>query len=143
MYIRQKLTKNLFPANQDFVVSDAGEIKRNWSKGIMTINTPKSQVAMGRIGSHIVELKDVTVTAENQEAAIIFTSLDKKPIRVSKRILISAVAKIKKKWKFSYISQPVKAEITFESIRNKLRIIALRPDGREGKIIQWSKKKAF
>ena len=141
------LNKSTLPENQDFIVSDTGELKRDWSKGIMTINTPKSQLAMGRIGGHIIKLDDIVVKTKTPEAAIIFTSLDKKSIRTSKRILVSAVAKvakvvdIKSKWKSSYISEPVKAEITFTSIHKELRLVILRPDGREGQSLQLKKNK--
>jgi len=140
------LNKSMLPENQDFIVSDTGEIKRDWRKGIMTINTLKSQLVMGRIGGHIIKLDDVMVKAKTPEAAIIFTSLDRKSIRTSKRILVSAVAKVakvklKRKWKTSYISEPVKAEITFSSIHKGLRLIALRPDGKEGQLLPLKKNK--
>lgn len=138
------LNKSMLPVNQDFIVSDTGEVKRDWSKGITTINTSKSQLVMGRIGGRIIKLEDIRVKAETAEAAIIFTSLDKKSIRTSKRILVSAVAKVakvKNKWKSSYISEPVKAEITFSSIQNGLRLVALRPDGKEGRSLPLKKNK--
>ena len=128
--------KNMLPANQNFIVSDTGEVNRDWSKGIMTINTAKSQLVMGRIGGRIVKLNDVIVKARTPEAAIIFTSLDKNPIRTSKRIMVSVVAKVAKvkhKWKSSYISEPVNAEITFSSVHKGLRLVALLSDGSEGR----------
>ncbi len=135
------LQKSILPENQNFIVSDTGEIKRNWREGIMTINTDKSQLVMGRIGGREITLEDVIVKVRNSEAAIIFTSMDKKPIRRSKQILISAVAKVRKvkhQRKSSYISEPVIAEISFSSIHKGLRVVALQPDGSEGRSISLS-----
>ena len=138
------LNKNMLRENQDFIISDTGELKRDWRKSIMTINTPKSQLVMGRIGGRLIELNDVKLKSKTPEAAIIFTSLDKKSIRASKRILVSAVAKVakvKNRWKSSYISEPVKAEITFTSIHKGLRLVSLRSDGQEGRSSPLKKNK--
>ena len=138
------LNKNLLSKNQDFIVSDTGEIKRDWGKSIMTIDTLKSQLVMGRIGDRLIKLTDVIVKAKTPEAAIIFTSLDKKSLRTSKRILISAIAKVakfKKQWRTAYLSEPVNAEITFSSIHKGLRIVPLRPDGSEGRTLSLKKNK--
>lgn len=139
------LNKSMLPENQDFIVSDTGEIKRNWSEGIMTINTPKSQLVMGQIGGRVIKLDDVTMKAATDEAAIIFTSLDKKSLRTSKRVLISAVAKVEKiinKSKSYYISEPVNAEIIFSSTQKGLRLNALLPDGGEGRSLPLSRNKS-
>ncbi|MFV1983694.1 MAG: hypothetical protein ACC657_09170 [Thiohalomonadales bacterium] len=135
MLVIRDLNKSMLPENQNFIVSDTGEIKRNWRDGIMTINTAKSQLVMGRIGGRVIKLKDITVVAETPEAVIIFSSLDQEVIRASKRILVTAVAKVAKiriKRKSYYISEPVKAKITFPSIYKGVRLVALLPDGREG-----------
>ena len=134
--IIRDLNKNLLPANQNYIETDTGEVRRNWRTGIMTVNTPKSQLAMGHIGEHIIKLADVTIKSRTPEAAIIFTSLDNKPIKKSEKILVSAVAKVEKikvKWKSTYISEPVKAKIIFSSKHKELNLVALRPNGSEGK----------
>ncbi|MFK5893093.1 MAG: glycosyl hydrolase family 5 [Pseudomonadota bacterium] len=134
--------KSMLPANESFITSDTGEIKRDWSKGIMTINTKKTQLVMGKIGGRKIKLDDIEVNAKTPEAVIIFTSLDNQSIRISKRILVSAVAKVAKvkhKWKSSYISEPVKAKITFSSIHKGLRLVALRSDGSEGRSLPVKK----
>ena len=37
------------PANASEVVSDSGELRRNWDQGTFTINTPQTQAALGCI----------------------------------------------------------------------------------------------
>ena len=136
------MNKSMLPVNQNYIISDTGEVKRDWKKGIMTINTPKSQLVMGRIGGGKIKLNDIIVDSKTPEAAIILTSLDKKSIRTSKSILVSAVAKVAKvrhQGKTTYISESVKAKISFSSIHKGLRLIALRPDGREGRSLPLKK----
>jgi len=129
------LNTNLLPENQNYIESDTGEIKRNWQQGIMTVNTPKSQLAVGRIGRKQIDLDDVIIKSATSNAAIIFTSLDNRPINESESILVSAVAevaKIKAKWKSSYISEPVVADLELSSIYDELYLIPMRIDGSEG-----------
>lgn len=129
------LTKDMLPANQDYIESDTKEIKRNWRTGIMTVNTPKSQLAMGRIGGHEIKLNNVVIKSKTPNAAIIFTSLDNKPIKKSEKILVSVVArvaKVKVKWKSAYISEPVSAKLSLLSMHNGLRLTAVHSDGNEG-----------
>ena len=129
------LTKDMLPANQDYIESDTGEIKRNWRKGVMTVNTAKSQLAMGQIGGHEINLNNVSIKSKTTNAAIIFTSLDNKPIKESQKILVSAVAKVAKvkvKQKSSYISEPVKAKLGLSSVHSALRLVPLHSDGSEG-----------
>jgi hypothetical protein len=49
--------------NASEATSDTGEIRRNWDLGIYTINTPRSQAAMGWIGGNQIKLADVEIDA--------------------------------------------------------------------------------
>jgi hypothetical protein len=49
--------------NASEATSDTGEIRRNWDLGIYTINTPRSQAAMGLIGGNQIKLADVEIDA--------------------------------------------------------------------------------
>jgi len=133
--IVNNLNKDLLPPNQNYIESDTGELRRNWRKGTMTVNTPKSQLAMGKIGGQNIDLDDVSVQSETPEAAVIFSSLDNRAIKSSERILLSAVArvaKVKIKWKSSYVSEPVKATLSLKSIHKDLHLVPLQSDGSEG-----------
>jgi hypothetical protein len=74
------------------ICSDTGEICRDWNRGILTVNTPKSQLASGWIGRKTVELADVTVTLETSNATVAIQSLDDAPISKAEKILISVAA---------------------------------------------------
>jgi hypothetical protein len=69
--------------------SDSGELERNWDRGTFTIDTPRSQAAMGRIGGDTIHLADVEITLTTESAVVAVQSMDGSPIRRSKRIMIS------------------------------------------------------
>ena len=79
----------LLPLDATEATSDTGELNRNWTKGIYTINTPYTQAAMGRIGQHKLTLSDVQIDIANKSATVAVQSLDGKPIRLSKKIYVT------------------------------------------------------
>ncbi len=103
--------QDFIPAGQDFVISDTGELKRDWSKGIHTVNTPKSQVASGWIGGNPIALKDVTFKISTKKATVAVQSLGDKPINKSGAIFITAIARSMPE-KTSFLSEPVAGEIS-------------------------------
>jgi Cellulase (glycosyl hydrolase family 5) len=74
-------------------VSDTGELRRNWEDGIYTINTPRTQAAMGWIGGKQINLANVDITATTRNATVAVQSLDGKNIDESRVILISLGAR--------------------------------------------------
>ena len=85
--------QSLIALDAEEVVSDSGELKRNWEQGIFTINTPMTQAAMGWIGAKKISLTDVEITATTRNATVAVQSLDGKTIAESSRILISLGAR--------------------------------------------------
>jgi hypothetical protein len=75
------------------VVSDTGELRRNWEQGIYTIDTPRTQAATGWIGGRRIELADVGFEAITRNASICVQSLDGRPIHDSGTILVSLGAR--------------------------------------------------
>ncbi|MDJ0661088.1 MAG: hypothetical protein QNJ42_16605 [Crocosphaera sp.] len=65
------------------------EITWNYQQGICFLNTAKAQGITGFIKqAGEIKLKDVTIKSNNQYATIIVVSMDNKPIKQSKKILI-------------------------------------------------------
>ena len=62
-------------------------------KGIYTINTPKTQAAMGWIGGEKLRLGDTDFEVKTRSATVVVQSLDDAPIFQSKQILISLGAR--------------------------------------------------
>jgi hypothetical protein len=102
------------PVNAAEVVSDTGELKRNWDQGTFTVDTPQTQAAMGWIGGKAISLSnvDINVTARNSVVAV--QSLDGNPIPRSQRILISLGARSMPATEKSlpYFSEPVQGKIS-------------------------------
>ena len=104
---------DFIPSGQSFVESDTGELKRNWEKGIHTINTEKSQISAGWIGGETVELKDVTFKIETGNAVVAVQSLDNKAIRESNKIFITVMARSKPENnnQLPFLSEPVTGQL--------------------------------
>ncbi|MBA3597208.1 MAG: cellulase family glycosylhydrolase [Methylibium sp.] len=69
--------------------SDTGELWRNWKQGIFTIETPRTQAALGRIGGRSIDLPQVRIALTNAQASIAVQSLDGKPIDAAHKLLVS------------------------------------------------------
>ncbi len=69
--------------------SVGGETTRNWRSGTYTINTPRTQAAMGWIGGSRVALTDIEVQATTPNATVVVQSLDGAPIASAQDLLIS------------------------------------------------------
>jgi hypothetical protein len=68
-------------------LSDTGELRRNWDLGVYTINTLRTQAAMGWNGGKQIKLADVEIAPTTRNATV--AVLDDKRIRQSRSILIS------------------------------------------------------
>lgn len=87
------LNVDYIPAGQNFVESDTAELKRDWSTGIHTINTKKSQIASGWIGGKAIDLDDVSFNVNTKKAVVAVQSLENNPIKESTNIFITAMAR--------------------------------------------------
>ena len=74
-------------------VTDTGELKRNWLKGVYTINTAKTQAVLGWIGGEKIRLADTDFEVKTRSATVAVQSLDDVPVFQSKQILISLGAR--------------------------------------------------
>lgn len=124
--------RDFIPEGQNFVESDTGELRRDWELGIQTIDTPRTQAAAGWIGGQVLRLRDVTLRVETKKAAVAVTSLDDRPIATSRRILISAMARVAASpgSVTPFLSEPVAGSITI-GVPEGLALVSLGNDGRE------------
>ena len=124
--------KDFIPTDQAHVTSDTGELTRNWVEGTYTVNTPKSQVALGWIGGKDISLKDVTVNLKNKNAAVAVQSLDDSPITISDNILISFASRTEPSEgnKMPYLSEPLKGSISVNA-KPGLKLYLLNKYGKE------------
>jgi hypothetical protein len=99
--------------------SDTRELHRNWDKGIYTIDTPRTQAAMGWIGEQKINLADTNINVSTRNATIAIQSLDGMPIQQSGDILISMAARSEpfKGGKMPFRAEPVLGHLGIRGIK--------------------------
>jgi len=142
------LQKDFIPAGRTYVESDTGELRRDWEKGLFTINTPKTQAAVGWLKkAGPISLNDVSFKIDSPKAAVIVTSLDNKPIARSQKMLITALGRIHKQnvnWWQEAVSEPIAGKFKLRNSGNKMTLVPLNGDGTEqAGIVQTKSKSGF
>jgi hypothetical protein len=109
--------QSFIEANAKSSTSDTGELKRDWEAGIFTIDTPRSQAAMGNIGGKAIKLKDVDITVSTANATVAVQSLNEKNIGEADAILISLGARSipKSGSELPFFSEPVVGQLTIRA----------------------------
>ena len=106
----------LIANNADEAVSDTGELTRNWRQGIYTIDTPRTQAAMGWIGGKTISLTDVEIDITTRNATVAVQSLDNNPISTANALMISLGARsIPHGNRTTYHSEPVVGHLTIRA----------------------------
>ncbi len=73
------------------VTSVDDSLRWDWGRGVVTIDTPRCQAATGFLAkAGTIALGDCTITCENPYASVCVISLDDRPLRESRRILVQA-----------------------------------------------------
>jgi hypothetical protein len=121
------------PPDSTQVISDSGELRRNWEEGIFAIDTPRTQAVMGWIGEKAITLTDVEAQVTTRNSLIAVQSLDGTPIRQSQRIMISVAARSVPTagMQLPFYSEPVEGSLLIAAAPG-LRLSAR--DGRNGKM---------
>lgn len=78
---------------QQLVRSVTGEHAWHYGRGLVTIQTRKTQAVIGFAGDLDLDLPGVTVNCRTPFVSLIFTPLDDQPLTSSKQILITALAR--------------------------------------------------
>jgi hypothetical protein len=124
--------RDFIPSQQSFVKADTGQLVRNWKYGIQTINTPKTQAAQGWVGGKTLQLDDVTFQINTRKAVVALTSVDNQPLRSSRYILITALARAVPNTPehLPFLSEPVSGTISLRTTVPALELLALTSDGK-------------
>ncbi|HJW25275.1 MAG TPA: hypothetical protein VJ576_10285 [Rhodocyclaceae bacterium] len=122
--------QSLLPADAKVVASDTGQLRRNWEQGTFTINTPRTQAAMGWIGGYNIQFPDIGVSLSTRNAVVAVQSLDGKPINSSGNMMISLGARSVPAApnRMPYYSEPVQGRLTIRAPAG-LKLYKRRPDG--------------
>ena len=81
--------RSLIESDAKSVTSDTGELHRDWEDGIFTINTGRTEAALGRIGGRAIHLAAIDIAVRTAGATVVVQSLDDNAIDASDQILIS------------------------------------------------------
>lgn len=74
--------------------SDTGQLSLDYERGLLTINTPRTQAAVGRLAdAGPVNLDAMSVRCTVPFAAVVATSLDGDPLGRSRRVLLTCVGR--------------------------------------------------
>ena len=128
------------------VVSDTGELAWFHSqrgKGLVTVETEKSQALIGFLKGHNKALKNLSAAVENEFCSIILTSLDEQSLSCSKRLLLVTTARSENKgmvWNKNRTSlsnwgsaptviEPVKGKVILRNLEASQKIEIIPLDG--------------
>ncbi len=79
-------------ASSRTIDSLTGELHWDYGRGLVCVNTPRSQGAVGFLAkAGRIELGDIAVECDNEYASIMAIALDDRPLATSKSVLIQAV----------------------------------------------------
>lgn len=81
--------QSLLPEGAQEVTSDTGELTHNWARGTYTINTARTQAALGWIGEQDIRLPAVRLQLQTRNASVAVQSLDDATLGTSSNVMIS------------------------------------------------------
>ncbi|MGE5558414.1 MAG: hypothetical protein ACM3WV_07360, partial [Bacillota bacterium] len=127
------VNNDYIPVGQDYVESDTGEIRRNWSTGIQTVDTVRSQVASGWLGltdGTVINLSSVSFEITTNKAVVAVSSLTDSSIQDSNNLLITAIARCKTiGGNKPFYSEPVHGDVVITSNVVGMTLKALDSNG--------------
>ncbi len=138
----KNLDRDFLAEKSSKVVSDTGEVVRDWAAGIQTIDTARTQAVQGEIGGKAIRLEDATFKIGTSLCAVSLSSLDGKPLSTSGKILVTAVGRAYPSPgnRLPFLSEPVEGAVELANGRD-LVLYPLAPDGKKGKGLLLSRRK--
>jgi hypothetical protein len=123
------LDRDFIPPGEE-VVSDTGQLRRQWAKGIFVVDTPKTQLVMGWIKGEPLHTADAGFAIDVPKAAVALSSLDGKSLTQSMKVLISTIARMAVGAGNQARTEPVAGTVTLLSAIAGLHLAPLAGDGR-------------
>ncbi len=129
---------------EDAVVSDTGEVGRNWAQKVGWVDTPRTKAAYGMLGEvGSVQLKGLRLEVKTPFAVIAVSSLTDDPIAQSDNLLVTAVGRADntdakyneehtKRFEIGHapiIIERIRASVRLETAQTHLTVRAIDPEG--------------
>jgi hypothetical protein len=122
------LDRDFIPPGEE-VVSDSGQLRRQWAKGVFIVDTPMTQMVMGWIKGEPLRTADASFAIDVPKAAVALSSLDGRPLAQSRKVLISTIARMAVGADNQVRTEPVAGTITLRSAVAGLHLTPLAGDG--------------
>jgi len=132
--------QSLVDSGAQDAVSDTGELRRNWKQGVYSIDTPRTQAAMGWIGGVEIRLANVQIDVSTRNASVAVQSLDGRSIGETGAILISLGARAvpNSQDRLPYRSEPVVGQLIIRARKGlKLYRGGASPTGKPGEMVSY------
>ncbi|MFA6931128.1 MAG: hypothetical protein WCT05_12445, partial [Lentisphaeria bacterium] len=126
------------------VLSDTGELYRNWKDGYGWIKTPRSKAVYGFFDlAHVIDLDGLKIHVKTDFATLVLTSLTKDSIENSRQILLTACGRSDNTdavynknhterisiGKTPVLYEVIEAELTMRTTEKALKVWSIDPDG--------------
>jgi hypothetical protein len=123
------LSTSLLDLSKTEVVSDTGELRRDWLSGVHVVDAPAIQGVQGRVGGRKLSLSTIRFEIETPAASVIVVSLDGRSLAESARMLVTAAARVGASAADSLplLAEPVTGRLVF-STNQPLKFTPLAPD---------------
>jgi hypothetical protein len=118
--------RDLIPPG-DYVEADTGEFRRDWGKGVFVVDSPRTQLVMGWTRGEW-ETADVRWTFRSPISGVSLSSLDDRPIRDSRRLVICSMGRMQLADR-KPITEPVNARLELQSQCRSLSLVPLALTG--------------
>jgi hypothetical protein len=139
--------------------SDTGELRRDWALGLGLMDTPRTQVAYGKLGEagKPLQTKDCAFDISTPFAVVAVSSLTSEPLASSGHLLLTAVAraentgmafnmartKVVANGSAPVIAEPVTGTVRIRTSRKSLTLYPIQVDGARGTPVELAVKDGF
>jgi len=133
--ILRQLDRDFVGSDATEVVSDTGELRRDFMRGRQVIDSPRTQAVNGWVGGEQLATRDASFALVTAKAFVALTSLDDLPLRESKRFLLTALGRAEAAAdKTPFRSEPVVGTVTLTTGHASVTLVPLLGSGQRGRV---------
>ena len=143
-----------YDAKKNIIKSETGQLKLDANNGILEINAPNVQGALGALKDVSIDLPALSFKIKNSWASIILISKENKPLSESKKFYLVAVTPVKmtgqqynpgrsalsESGRLPLQAQVMEGDVLLKSKSSKIKVTSLQVDGTKGKSINFAMK---
>lgn len=133
-FLDQALVDKCWDKTTQIVTSAAGDVQWRYGEGWIKLLAPRIQGGFGAIGGREIVCQDVAIQSPNSNATILAGSLDGKPLKEARRIVVSAVGRCSLSATVSqkgakhpvppFLMEPVTGEVSINTGLGRVRAVS-------------------